>query len=153
MAGAVGTEGGAGQKGDPGLAQQSPGKLALGPPRPLHIGEHVERARGAVTAHSGEAPQSLDDDVTPGSELLDHGVDGGVRGATAACWVNAAAHEEVLIIRVSIRCASATGMTPKPSRQPHIAHALLSPSMRMVRSAMPGMPYSDTWSPSYTSRE
>ena len=38
---------------------------------------------------------------------------------------------------VSIRRAISTGMAPKPSRQPHIAHALLSPSMRMVRSAMP----------------
>ena len=66
--------------------------------------------------------------------------------------MNAAAHDELLIISVSMRLASSTGMAPKPSRQPHIAHALERPSMRMVRSAMPGNPYSDTCSPSYVSR-
>ena len=65
---------------------------------------------------------------------------GDSNASTAASWVNAAAHDDELIISVSMRRASSTGMAPNPSRQPHIAHALLTPSSRTVRSAIPSMP-------------
>ncbi len=54
---------------------------------------------------------------------------GDSKASTAAHCVNAAAHEELLIISVSIFLAIDTGIAPKPRRQPHIAHALDRPSM------------------------
>src|SRR2546427_4752448 len=56
--------------------------------------------------------------------------DRGESASIAAIWVNAAAHELLLIISVSNFCASGSGATAKPRRQPHIAYALLSPSER-----------------------
>ena len=61
------------------------------------------------------------------------------KASTAAHWVKAAAHDEVLIISVSIRSASWTGMAPKPSRQPHMAQALESPSISTHLSAIPSI--------------
>ena len=78
---------------------------------------------------------------------------GDSKASIAASWVKAAAHEEVLIISVSIRRASSTGMAPKPSRHPHIAQVLERPSMSTHRSAIPSIPYRETWAPSYTIRE
>ena len=49
------------------------------------------------------------------------GSDRGDSASIAAIWVKAAAQELLLIIRVSNFCASGSGATAKPSRQPHMA--------------------------------
>ena len=139
-----------------GFLQQPIGQLATADARAGDVRKGVEGALGLEAAHAGQLRSARNDGGAPRGELLEHARRpascGPSSAAMAACWAKLAVQLTELEISRSTCGTSSAGKTPKPSRQPVIAHVLDQPSRMIVRSSMPSSVAIDSCWPVYRMR-